>query len=58
LIIARLRRLQFGRKSENIQRQIEQLELQLEDLEEGAAEKKNNERAERCRRQQPRSLRA
>ena len=40
LIIARLRRLQFGRKSEKIQREIEQLELQLEDLEEGAAEKK------------------
>ena len=35
LIIARLRRLQFGRKSEKIQREIEQLELQLEDLEEG-----------------------
>jgi transposase len=33
LIIARLRRLQFGRKSEKIERQIEQLELQLEDLE-------------------------
>src|SRR5438270_7748843 len=29
LIIARLRRLQFGRKSEKIQREIEQLELQL-----------------------------
>src|SRR5581483_1639151 len=33
LVIARLRRLQFGRKSEKIERQIEQLELQLEDLE-------------------------
>src|ERR1700759_1885729 len=40
LIIARLRRLQFGRKSEKIQREIEQLELQLEDLEESAAEKR------------------
>lgn len=40
LMIARLQRLQFGRKSEKIQREIEQLELQLEDLEEGAAEKK------------------
>src|SRR5581483_5882661 len=40
LLIARLQRLQFGRKSEKIQREIEQLELQLEDLEEGAAEKK------------------
>ena len=39
LIIARLRRLQFGRKSEKIQREIEQLELQLEDLEAGNAEK-------------------
>jgi transposase len=33
LVIARLRRMQFGRKSEKIERQIEQLELQLEDLE-------------------------
>ena len=39
LIIARLRRLQFGRKSEKIEREIEQLELQLEDLETGNAEK-------------------
>lgn len=39
LIIARLRRLQFGRKSEKIQRDIEQLELQLEDLETAHAEK-------------------
>jgi transposase len=39
LIIARLRRLQFGRKSEKIQREIEQLELQLEELEAGNAEK-------------------
>src|SRR5947199_6861320 len=40
LIIARLRRLQFGRKSEKIQREIEQLELQLEELEAGHAEKR------------------
>jgi transposase len=39
LIIVRLRRLQFGCKSEKIQREIEQLELQLEDLEAGNAEK-------------------
>jgi Transposase C of IS166 homeodomain/zinc-finger binding domain of transposase IS66 len=39
MIIARFRRLQFGRKSEKIQREIEQLELQLEDLEAGNAEK-------------------
>ena len=30
LIIAKLRRMQFGRKSEKIQKEIEQLELQLE----------------------------
>ncbi len=40
LIIVRLRRLQFGRKSEKIQREIEQLELQLEDLEAVHAEKR------------------
>jgi transposase len=38
LIIARLQRLQFGRKSEKIQRQLDQLELQLEDLEACTAE--------------------
>ncbi len=32
LMIAKLRRMQFGRKSENFDHQIEQLELQLEDL--------------------------
>ena len=32
LLIAKLQRLQFGRKSEKVQRQIEQLELRLEDL--------------------------
>src|SRR5512147_185054 len=36
--LARLRRMQFGRSSERITRQIEQLELQLEDLETGEAE--------------------
>lgn len=44
LLIARLQRLQFGRKSERVERQIEQLQLQLDDLEEGVAEKR--ERAE------------
>ena len=34
LLIAKLRRLQFGRKSEKLERQIEQLELKLEELEE------------------------
>lgn len=38
LIIPRLRRVQFGRKSETIQREIEQLDLQLEDLEAGNVE--------------------
>ena len=36
--IARLRRMQFGRSSERITRQIEQLALQLEELETGEAE--------------------
>jgi len=33
LLLAQLRRMQFGRRSEKMQRQIEQLELRLEDLE-------------------------
>ncbi|MFX9532674.1 transposase, partial [Acinetobacter baumannii] len=33
LMLAKLRRMQFGRKSEKLDQQIEQLELQLEDLE-------------------------
>jgi len=36
--IAKLRRMQFGRSSERVTRQIEQLELQLEELETGEAE--------------------
>ncbi len=39
LLIAKLQRLQFGHKSEKLQRQIEQLELRLEDLETNRAEK-------------------
>jgi transposase len=39
LLIAQLRRMQFGRKSEKLTRQIEQLELQLEDLEAKHAKK-------------------
>ena len=35
---SKLRRMQFGRSSERITRQIEQLELQLEELESGEAE--------------------
>lgn len=33
LLIAKLRRMQFGRRSEKVQQQIEQLEFRLEDLE-------------------------
>lgn len=36
-MIAHLRRMQFGQKSEKIERQIEQLELELEDLESAQA---------------------
>jgi len=35
--LAKLRRMQFGRSSEKLDAQIEQLELMLEDLEEGEA---------------------
>lgn len=38
LLILKLRRMQFGRKSERLDAQITQLELRLEDLEAGAAE--------------------
>jgi transposase len=38
LQIAKLRRMQFGRSSERITRQIEQLELRLEELQAGEAE--------------------
>ena len=38
LQIAKLRRMQFGRSSERITRQIKQLELRLEELETGTAE--------------------
>jgi transposase len=39
LLIAKLRRMQFGRRSEKLERQIEQLELQLDELETAQAEK-------------------
>jgi transposase len=39
LLIARLRRVQFGRKSEKLDREIEQLELRLDELEATQAEK-------------------
>jgi transposase len=38
LLIAKLQRRQFGRKSERLNQQIEQLELRLEDLEASQAE--------------------
>lgn len=46
--LAWLRRQQFGRSSEKIDRQIEQLELQLEDLEEASAAKRAEQPAERA----------
>lgn len=38
LFIAKLQRMQFGRRSEKIERQIEQLELKLEELEANRSE--------------------
>jgi transposase len=38
LLIAKLRRMQFGRKSEKVERQIEQLQLRLDELESKRAE--------------------
>ena len=48
LTIAKLRRMQFGRKSEKLDRRIEQLELRLEDLQ--ADEGQTASRAQRQRR--------
>ena len=39
LLIANLQRMQFGRKSEKVEHQIEQLELKLEELQAGRAER-------------------
>jgi transposase len=39
LLLAKLRRQQFGRKSEKLERQIEQLELRLDELEAARAER-------------------
>jgi transposase len=39
LLLAKLHRMQFGRKSEKLQRQIEQLELRLDELESNRSEK-------------------
>ena len=47
LLILKLRRMQFGRKSEKLDRHIEQLELRLEDLESAqtaSAAQQNDER--------------
>jgi hypothetical protein len=44
--IAKLRRMQFGRCSERLTRQIEQLELRLEELEAGEAEEISQTAAE------------
>ena len=38
LLIAKLRRMQFGRSSEKLDRQIEQLELRLEELQSAQAQ--------------------
>jgi len=38
LLIAKLRRLQFGRSSEKLSREIEQLELRLEELQTAQAQ--------------------
>ena len=38
LLLAKLHRMQFGRKSEKLERQIEQLELRLEELESNRSE--------------------
>jgi TolA-binding protein len=52
LTIAKLRRMQFGRKSEKVERQIEQLELRLEDLQadEGAATQADSKKAQHAAR--------
>ena len=41
LLLVKLHRMQFGRKSEKLQRQIEQLELRLEELESNRSEKES-----------------
>ena len=42
LLLVKLHRMQFGRKSEKLQRQIEQLELRLEELESNRREPESN----------------
>src|SRR5260370_34756524 len=48
LLIAKLRRMQFGRSSEKVERQIEQLELKLEELEANRAEHRSYRRSLLC----------
>ena len=45
LLIAKLRRMQFGRSSEKLDRQIEQLELQLGELEQTRAIEEQSRKA-------------
>jgi transposase len=45
LLIAKLRRMQFGRKSEKVERQIEQLQLRLDELEASRAEQSTSSAA-------------
>jgi transposase len=56
LTIAKLRRMQFGRKSEKLERQIEQLELRLEDLQadEGTAAQADAKKTPQRRENAPR----
>ena len=42
LLLAKLQRMQFGRKSEKLERQIEQLEMRLEELESKRSEQEPN----------------
>ncbi len=53
LIIAKLRRMMFGTKSEKITREIEQLELKLEELEVGKAERAEDGPGSQPPRQRP-----
>jgi transposase len=53
LIIAKLRRMMFGTKSERVAREIEQLELKLEDLEVRKAERAEGRPGSEPSRQRP-----
>jgi hypothetical protein len=47
LLLSQLRRMQLGPKSENLERQIEQLELRLEDLQQAQAAEPTTQSVER-----------